>query len=230
MDETPDPALLRRRGGFSSHGEDAAARALLLQRGPLRTGGFYIDVGAFHPFVFSNTAVFSLMGWRGVNVEPNPAMARRLREARPDDVTLEAAVGAAQGRAWLHVFSEWGSSNTLDQGFAAMISTTQNVAVTEHVEVDVMTLADVFEGHVPADGVVDFLSVDVEGLDLDVLQSGDWDRFRPHVVAVEDLELDLTDVAASPVHRFMGSVGYRLRAHVVLTSLYTPMDGDQPRP
>jgi FkbM family methyltransferase len=224
IDETPDPALLRRRGGFSSHGEDAAVQALLLQRGPLRAEGFYVDVGAFHPFVFSNTAVLSLMGWRGVNVEPNPHMADRLRRARPRDVTLQVAVGAAPGRAELQMFSEWGSSNTLDTSFADMISTSQQVAVTERVEVDVLTLADVLDGRVPADGVIDFLSVDVEGLDLAVLQSGDWARFRPLVVAVEDLDLDLTDVAASPLHAFMRSVGYRMRAHVVLTSLYTPED------
>ena len=145
MDETPDPALLSRRGGFSSHGEDAAIMAVLNQRGVWRPVGFYVDVGAFHPFLFSNTAALSLLGWRGINVEPNPDMAERLRRARPDDVTLEAAAGAAAGRAELQMFSEWGSSNTLDLGFADMISTTQQVVVTRKVDVEVMTLLDVLD-------------------------------------------------------------------------------------
>ena len=225
MDETPDPALLSRRGGFSSHGEDAAIMAVLNQRGVWRPVGFYVDVGAFHPFLFSNTAALSLLGWRGINVEPNPDMAERLRRARPDDVTLEAAAGASAGRAELQMFSEWGSSNTLDLGFADMISTTQHVAVTRKVDVAVMTLLDVLDGRVPRDGIIDVLSVDVEGLDLDVVCSNDWDRFRPEVVAVEDLNLDLSNVRSSPTHQFMTSVGYEMAAHVVLTSLYVPVAG-----
>jgi FkbM family methyltransferase len=219
-DETPDPLLLTRRGGFASHGEDAAIMALLVQRGGLRPVGFYVDVGAFHPYLFSNTAALHRAGWRGVNVEPNPAMAARLRQARPEDITLEAAVGPAPGRAELQMFSEWGSSNTLHIEFAEMIATTQNVAVTRKVDVEIMTLASVFEGRVPEDGIIDVLSVDVEGLDLVAMQSNDWQRFRPQVVAVEDLDLDLRNVDGSPIHRLMESVGYELRAHCVLTSLY----------
>lgn len=195
--------------------------ALLIQRGGLRPVGFYVDVGAFHPYLFSNTAALHRAGWRGVNVEPNPDMAARLRQARPGDVTLEVAVGAAPGRAELLMFSEWGSSNTLHPDFADMIVTTQNAAVTRKVDVEIMTLAAVFEGRVPGDGIIDVLSVDVEGFDLVAVQSNDWQRFRPRVVAVEDLELDLRDVGASPIHRFMDTVDYELRAHCVLTSLYT---------
>ena len=109
----------------------------------------------------------------------------------------------------------------MNTDFADTISTTQNVAVTRKVDVEIVTLAAVFEGRVPEDGIIDVLSVDVEGLDLMAIQSNDWQRFRPRVVAVEDLELDLRDVAASPIHTFMNSVDYELRAHCVLTSLYT---------
>lgn len=99
-------------------------------------------------------------------MEPNPDMAARLRQARPQDITLEVAVGAAPGRAELLMFSEWGSSNTMNTDFADMISTTQNVAVTRKVDVEIVTLAAVFEGRVPEDGIIDVLSVDVEGFDL----------------------------------------------------------------
>ena len=97
--------------------------------------------------------------------------------------------------------------------------------MTRKVDVEVMTLLDVLDGRVPADGIIDVLSVDVEGLDLDVVRSNDWDRFRPEVVAVEDLNLDLSNVRSSPTHQFMTSVGYEMRAHVVLTSLYVPVAG-----
>ena len=223
FEETPDPELLRRRRTcFSLHGEDAIFQALLVQQQALRPVGFYVDVGAFHPYIFSNTAAFHEQGWRGINVEPNPEMAARLRTARPDDVTLDTAVGADPGRANLQVFSEWASSNTLVEEFAATISSSQNVPIERTVDVEVLPLHTVLERHGPADGTIDIMSVDVEGLDLEVLQSNNWTRFRPLVLGVEDLGIDLLNPASSPIVSFMDSVGYRFVAHAVLTSFYIP--------
>jgi FkbM family methyltransferase len=208
------------------HGEDVIALAILDRSGCLPSTGLYVDVGAFHPTYASNTAVLSERGWRGVCIEPNPFMAARLREARPADVVLEVAVGSSRRRGYLNLFSEWGSSNTLDDDFAAFISSTQDVEVARRIDVDVMPLAEILSEHVPADATIDFISVDVEGMDLEVLESSDWTRFRPSLVAAEDLGLDLADVRSSPIFRFMTGVRYRLVAHAVFTSFYLRWDDE----
>ena len=208
------------------HGEDVIALAILDRSGRLPSCGLYVDVGAFHPTFASNTAILSERGWRGVCIEPNPFMAARLRAARPADVVLDVAVGSSRRRGHLNLFSEWGSSNTLDDDFAAFISSTQDVEVTQRIDVEVMPLAGILSEHAPADTTIDFMSIDVEGMDLEVLESNDWARFRATLVAVEDLGLDLADVRSSPVFRFMTGVRYRLVAHAVFTSFYLRWDDE----
>ena len=180
----------------------------------------YIDVGAFHATFASNTAVLAPRGWRGICIEPNPLMAERLRSARPDDVVLEVAVGSSRRKSHLNFFYEWGSSNTLDDDFATFISATQGVEVSQQIAVDVVPLAQILAEHVPAEATIDFMSIDVEGMDLEALRSSDWQRFRPSLVAVEDLDLNLADTLSSLVFRFMTDVRDRLVAHAVYTSFY----------
>jgi FkbM family methyltransferase len=205
---------------YSLHGEDQAIIRTLERNGRYRDRGFYIDVGAFHPYWSSNTALLHARGWRGINVEPNPVMAHQLSIVRPDDITLACAVGSPRRTAELHYFYDWASSNTLVSEFADMISHGQNVEVSKRIPVEVIPLADLCTEHVPPGQTIDFLNVDVEGMDVEVLESGDWDRFHPTLVAVEDLDLDLGAVEASASYRFMRDHGYRLTSHAVLTSIY----------
>lgn len=214
----PDEPVLT----YSMHGEDTVIIRTLERRLLYRNRGFYVDVGAFHPYWASNTALLHARGWRGINIEPNPAMARQLAQVRPADITLQCAVGTPRRRADLHYFYDWASSNTLVPAFADMISEGQDVQVSEMITVDVVPLGEILAEHVPNGETIDVLNVDVEGMDIEVLQSNDWDRFRPTIAAVEDLDLVLDNVAASATYRFMHDQGYRLVSHVVLTSIYVP--------
>jgi len=72
-----------------------------------------------------------------------------------------------------------------------------------------MTLAELLNAYVPASQRIDLMSVDVEGLDLEVLQSNDWERFRPRVVVAEDFGIPTLDrIGESPIVQFLGSKGY----------------------
>jgi FkbM family methyltransferase len=220
------PAEWCPRPTFSLHGEDVIALAILERSGRLPAEGVYVDVGAFHPTFASNTAVLAQRGWRGICIEPNPVMAERLRAARPGDLVLEVAVGSSRREGHLNFFYEWASSNTLDDDFAKFISDTQGVEISQQIRVDVIPLAQILAEHVPTEATIDFMSIDVEGMDLEALRSSDWQQFRPSLVAVEDLDLDLADTRASPVFRFMTDVHYRLVAHAVYTSFYLRWDDD----
>ncbi len=218
---TDDPGLPRHaRITYSSHGEDAVLRAIFEELGGLPDAGFYVDVGAFHPRAVSNTALLHSAGWQGINIEPNPVMAARLRKARPGDITLQQAAGTPRRTSDLLFFGRAASSNTLDPEFAEKISADQGVAVEEAIPTEVVPLAEVFDRHLPPGRVIDFLNVDVEGMDLEVLQSNDWQRFRPRLVAVEDLEMRLGEPTSSAIFRLLASHGYRLVSHAVKTSFY----------
>lgn len=216
MDQLPPHARLT----YSAHGEDAVLLAIFEEHGGLPERGLYVDVGAYHPTALSNTALLHAAGWSGINIEPNPVMADLLEKFRPDDLTLRQAAGTPRRTADLLYFGDWASSNTLDPQFAAMISADQDVAVERSIPTEVVPLADVFDEHLSAAASIDFLTVDVEGLDVEVLESNDWGRFRPRIIAVEDLALELENPAGSEAFRLLRSHGYRLSSHAVKTSFY----------
>jgi len=199
---------------YAQNGEDVVLARLFHGR----TTGRYVDVGAADAVHDSVTKHFYDLGWRGVNVEPIPDQARRLREARPQDVTLAVALGARAGSATLHLVPERSGWSTLDASLAAAYRA--ELAV-EEVEVEVRTLADVLDEH---PGPVDFLKVDVEGGEQAVLEGADWARHRPRVVVVEATAPGSPTPAHEGWEPLMLAAGYRCALFDGLNRFYASAD------
>jgi FkbM family methyltransferase len=144
--------------------------------------GFYVDIGAHDPDIDSVTRAFYERGWTGINIEPLPAMVARLRERRPKDITLACAIGAEDGHVILHDIDGSGGVSTIDQTIAAQHAAHgwQGVPITVHMR----RLADVLHENA-ADTPIDFLKIDVEGLEMAVLQGADWQKHRAKVLVIE---------------------------------------------
>jgi FkbM family methyltransferase len=140
-----------------------------------RRDGFYIDVGACFPDVASVTRHFYDLGWNGVNVEPMAEPYALLAAHRTRDVNLNVAVAAYSGTITIYRGASVGDSSAVQRETAA-----------EAVSVPCLTLADLCRKH--ATRHIDFLKIDVEGLELDVIRGGDWTAFRPTVVVLEVTE------------------------------------------
>jgi FkbM family methyltransferase len=149
--------------------------------------GFYIDVGASDPVHDSVTLHLYERGWRGVNVEPDPLEFERLAAARERDVNLEAAVGSGKEPVAYYPSAVRGHG-TLDEALADSRGETATLRIPQ------IALSRIFEDYAPSEGV-DFLKIDVEGWEADVLASADWERDRPRVVVVEAV-----DIAGRPTH------------------------------
>jgi FkbM family methyltransferase len=203
------------RRSWSQHGEDVLIDRLL---GHPRAG-FYVDVGAYDPARFSNTARFYRRGWRGINVEPNPARFRRVAAARPRDVNVNLGLGREAGERsfyllepeTLSTFSAEEASHLVAQGAARLV---------EERTLTIETLAGILRRH-GAPAAPELLSVDVEGLELEVLEGGDWERYRPRVVCVEAVEYGgRPGPPEGPVHAFLVDIGYRAAHTTALNRLY----------
>lgn len=143
--------------------------------------GFWIDIGAAEPDLFSVTRAFSERGWRGINVEPAPRPFKLLVRQRPRDINLQIAVGRENGQTILNLVGDGNGLTTTDPTLAALYAE-QGHAVTK-VPVTVKTLKDICSSH--ANDKIHFLKIDVEGDERSVLLGADFLSFRPWVVLIE---------------------------------------------
>jgi FkbM family methyltransferase len=155
---------------------------LLSRAFPPGLTGFYIDIGANDPVENSITKHFYDLGWHGINVEPAQEPFQRLLAARPRDVCLNLGVSDEPGQlSFYELPPEAVGGSTFSAEQADWHHDHGLPADTRLVEVT--TLAALCEQYVT--GTIDFLSVDVEGHEAQVLAGADWERWRPRIVVVE---------------------------------------------
>jgi FkbM family methyltransferase len=130
--------------------------------------GMFVDVGAHHPFRFSNTYAFYLRGWRGLNIDATPGAMRKFRRWRPGDTNLECGIGNAPGEFEFYQFAE-PALNTFDPALAQTYREAGHAQVGK-TSIRCRTLVDVLAEHL-AGRVIDSLTGDVEGRDMEVLLS-----------------------------------------------------------
>ena len=154
---------------------------------PGRDDGFFIDVGANEPVFNSVTKHFSTKGWRGINVEPGAVEFAKLCADRPSDINLNVGLSDREGTLTFHEAPDRTGWSTFSDDRASGFHLVDVHSVRR--QVPVTTLARICEQYAPA--TIDFLKVDVEGLEAAVIAGGDWNRWRPRAVVVEANEPDL---------------------------------------
>lgn len=200
---------------YGQEGED-----ILLQRlfSELREG-FYVDIGAHHPVRFSNTFSFYKKGWSGINIEPNPEMYSHFQKKRARDINLNCGVNNANGSLDYYMFNE-PALNTFDKELLNDRLSKTDYFLKRTIQIKVYRLSELLEKFVPKDKKIDFMSVDVEGLDLNVLMSNDWNRFRPKYLLTEQLGLESIENLNFPIHDYMRSVEYQAKFRTYNTIVY----------
>jgi hypothetical protein len=190
---------------YAQEGEDLVLKRLF----DGRPRGFYVEVGCHHPFRFSNTYLFYRRGWTGICIDPLPGTVRRFGRWRPRDITVELGVSLHCSTLTYFMFDE-PAVNTFDDAAARRVIEEGRYRILEKRSIQTEPLARIIEARLPS-GVeqIDFFSIDVEGLDLQVLQSNDWERFAPRAVIAECFESDLDAIQENAVVRFMSGVGYK---------------------
>jgi FkbM family methyltransferase len=172
---------------------------------PGQAEGAYVDVGGGHPVADNVSFWFYLRGWRGLVVEPQEALAGLYAHVRPRDRTVSCLAGRAEGEIDFHVVDRMhGFSTTVREhagraaGFGAGFTTTRK---------RVRPLASLIEEARLA--TIDFLKIDVEGAEADVLAGMDLARWRPRVVLVEAVAPGSMDAAWQGWEPALVAQGYR---------------------
>lgn len=183
---------------FSQAGEDLILNCIFNNANK----GFFIDVGANHPTKASNTYYFYKKGWTGINIDALPEAIKSFEKRRKKDVNIQCGVSDVESTMEFYSFKS-SSYNTFRK---ELVNEIEKVTELLNVkEIHVKKLSSILEHQNIKE--IDFMSVDVEGLDLNVLKSNDWKRFHPKVVIVEDFNHGI-EITNSPIYQFMDSLGY----------------------
>lgn len=187
--------------------------------------GFYVDVGAHHPHRFSNTYKLYKKGWNGLNIEPNPDSHGLFVKDRKRDINLNIGISTQSGTLKYYMFDE-PALNTFNPDVVQSRLTNTHYKLLKEVEVSVSTLKRVFDEKISPTTVINFMTIDVEGLDLEVLQSNDWTKYRPEWILVEQLDLKSLEDLDFDIHHLLKSVEYVLFAKTFNTLFYKRKDVD----
>jgi len=174
---------------YSVFGEDRVALGWLLESGVQIEDIRYLDIGASDPVALSNTMLMYQHGAKGVLVEPDMEMAKKLRARRVRDLVIDAAVAFDERRSGMLIRFSSSVFNTFSETQAEEVvrytaKSDSRQAVLGRIEVELVPINDIIERHLG--GVAPhFLSIDVESVDFEILRSLDFGRFRPWIICVE---------------------------------------------
>ena len=201
---------------YSQEGEDMILRRIFEEK---KTMGFYVDVGAHHPKRFSNTHYFYKKGWRGINIDAMPGTMKLFKKIRPRDINLEIAISDKKQVLAYYVFSDSALSG-FSKGLSAERDEKGRYRIIDETKMETSTLAKVLDTYLPKNIEIDFLSVDVEGLDFQVLKSNNWSKYKPKVILVESLGFSFFNLDNSKIYTFLVAKGYHLFAKTVNTLIF----------
>lgn len=199
---------------FAQSGEDQLILSWL-RAGGITRPGFYVDVGAYHPYRFSHTLLLHRMGWSGINIDVGPEIIESFRAARPGDVSVCAAISDGAKRVRYYRFP----SGTTNQLFPEDSEPVRSVLGETPIGSDpivTQTLTEVLTQHAGGRDF-DLLRVGCSGNGLNILRGLDWDRWHPMVLSIE---------SSNPAERrqvveFLRTKGYLLASLAIFSLIFT---------
>ena len=208
---------------FSQKGEDIMIDKILGNK----KMGCYIDIGANDPHRFNNTKRFYNRGWTGVNIEPDPKCYQKIVTNRKRDINLNLGIGDIEENLTfyklipdtLSTFSKVEFDNCIKQGYK----------LDEIINVDLIKLQEIFKKYF-TNKTVDFLTIDTEGFDIQVLQGNDWSKYRPTLICIESVEHVCSDgntKKSDSIEKYLNNVGYNKIFDNNLNSIYINTDDDR---
>ena len=150
--------------------------------------GFYIDVGAFDPNLISVTKAFYLRGWHGINIEPLPDKYLRLMKKRKRDINLNVGAGKKEGNLSLYLY---GDCSTTRKKYI------KKLKFKKFINIKIHTMKNICIKYVPKNETIQFVKIDVEGGEKNVLLGYDFQNYRPKVFCIESI-IPLTNI---PTHQ-----------------------------
>lgn len=176
--------------------------------------GSYVDVGCFHPKKYNNTWQLYKKGWSGVNIDIDPIKIEGFDIIRPRDHNVACAVGTKNSQIEYYTKGLYSLTTSTNKEFSSALGEyTKKTTCCRKLNA-ILETSPLFNKQ------IDFLTVDAEGNDFDVLKSLDFKTYQPIVVAIETNERFFQNVAETNEFKFLKDLGYDLVAWCGLTLIF----------
>ncbi len=175
-----------------------------------KKNGFFVDVGCHQPFLNNNTYILYKKGWRGINIDLDFGAIDMFNFFRKEDTNIQAAVSNSVEKKNLYYFHNRSAINTL--------SIKEGLKSRQVKQVITSTLNKIIENSIHNNKEIDFLSIDVEGFEIEVLEGLDFNKYKPKLVVLEFIDHDvkefynqrINDILNSQLNKFMENKNYKL--------------------
>ena len=151
-----------------------------------KNNGFYLDVGSQHPISNNNTYLLFNRGWSGINIDLDRKNIELFNTARPNDINLNLAISSSVTEKKLYFYHDKSPINTLDK----VVSDFQKATVKEIKTIQTTTL-DITLQNLKFNNKIDYMNLDVEGHEMNVFKGFDLSLYKPSIISVEFLDLDM---------------------------------------
>lgn len=206
---------------YSQLGEDCVLFELLINRLKILKG-YYVDLGCFHPRKYSNTFVLTLLGWKGLNVDASHFSIEQFNLERPNDTNIWSGVIGPNTDNQLVDYYKFNppAASTLSKTQAEIWQNQFHWRLLEVCKVNAQGVNQLIHNHKPPGQSIDYLNIDIEGLDQEIILNLDFTRYKPRVISVEIHFTDITKISDNPVFKRLSTEGYKIFSIILMTYIF----------
>ncbi len=205
--------LLYSKLSFSQEGEDLIIERYFRDK----EHGFFIDIGAFHPYKYSNTYKLYKKGWKGINIDANKNNIKLFNLARKRDRNIFAGVGNKKGYGNFYTFED-PALNTFDKNIKeSIVRSKQSVFLKKH-RVRMLNINNILKKYGKIK-YIDLLNIDAEGESYNIIKSFNFNETHPNIVAIERENMG-REISVDRIINYMKRNRYKLIASTPMTYFF----------
>ena len=204
-----------KRTQYSQWGEDQFINQFFKDK----IDGIYLDIGCFHPVMYSNTCLLHRKGWRGINIDINPTSIDLFNILRPKDTNLCTTINETKETFEIYYDDPFSPVNTLDKQFYENLENKNNKN-TKKLFVESKSMQEILNIS-KIDKSIDFINLDVEGMDYKILKNINLKQLKPKLVSIETHNVDgLKSKDCESIVKLMKESSFSIYKRVGPTTLF----------
>ena len=171
--------------------------------------GFYLDIGCYHPIKYSNTALLHNRGWQGINIDMNQTSIDLFKILRKKDKNICAAISSSNKEVTQFIDHSYSPVNTIDKNFSQMISKRLQIKPFSERKIYTNTLNEILEKYEIQIKKIDFLNIDVEGHDYEVLKGINFLNIKPKIICIE-IDNHEKNLSKESIENYLKKFNYKI--------------------